>query len=822
MNNKILKISIILIIVLSMTMSNFIFVGSSLISYATSDTATNHKNVEFKAYFKDKEGRETTIIEKETQKEETFLYLRAEVKKEGYFTGEITLENSNFNLKSSDSPYINRIENNTIILNQINVGISEEIKVKIEPIEEENYMIGLLNMTSKISMRGTYRDSTQRDIDIQANREVTLKLIENNTIDNVINEVKVITNKIIPIDGQDKRVLQIAYNVGLKENNYPIQEIQTTIDMQNNNKEQAEVSGIEYLNNMKTVEYKYNSNQTNIIMKNEVDAEGKANKKTEGYENIILTYIYNAEEQLENKKINATAQISLYNGKQLQAQSEITVETEEVDTTLEISAKNEEETMYKGKIKAGIEREYKANTEVKVNFAKGNNVIEMTEENDSIIPVIYKNTIIKKEQFDKILGANGTLAIYDQQGNVIEIITSETKADEQGNITIDYKDKNVTKIEVQATKPVEEGMLEFHHTKVIKANKGQNADEIKTTVTVNNMQKETIIKLEETTTNAELEVNKETLSTVIKNNVEIKAVLTSNDEKYDLYKNPEVEIELPEEVQNIEINSVNLLYEDELAIKNYTTNGRKINLSLEGEQTNYKEETVEGATIVMNTTLDVNRKAATQEQEIKMTYKNRETKNTTTPIKIVAPTDITTIYNMQELGIETVGQEENRTVLIQRGVEEKQFNANIEIINNNEDTVENIRILGEFPTNSETNNIGIEILQGITLQGAQNAKIYYTEKEQANDDLNNAENAWSETIENASKVRKYLIVLDKLESGNAIQGNYIYKLPANLDYNQTARTRYEVKYTNSTTKVENKLNSTNIEIRNRNWTTSRS
>ena len=43
MKNKIFKISIILVMILTMTMTNFIFVGKNLISYAVDNITTNHK-----------------------------------------------------------------------------------------------------------------------------------------------------------------------------------------------------------------------------------------------------------------------------------------------------------------------------------------------------------------------------------------------------------------------------------------------------------------------------------------------------------------------------------------------------------------------------------------------------------------------------------------------------------------------------------------------------------------------------------------------------------------------------------------------------------
>ncbi len=824
MKKKTFKISVILVMILTMTMTNFIFVGHSLITYAADGFATNHKNVEFRAYFKDEEGNEVTALEKDTKVEDTFLYLRVNVKKEGYFNGEIALLNSNFTLKESDSAYVSKIENDTIYLNQINVGTAEEIKVKIEPKKEENFTIGLLDMASKIAIKGIYRDSTQKDIAIQGNREVTFKQIENNTAENVQNEIKILTNKIVEMDGQEKRILQISYHMGLKENNYPIQEIESNIEIPSINEKQVEITNIEYLNNMTSFEAKNDENKINLILKNEKNTDGKVMWKIQGNENVIITCLYDKNAQINNQTIKANEKIILYNGKKIEVSNEITIEDKELDSTIEINAKNKEEIIYKGKLNAGINRSYQSATQVKVNFAKISQEIQLTEGASQYIingeqqqaNVIYQKTALGKEQFDKIFGQNGKITIYNQEREVIDTITNETPVDEQGNIIIYYEGKNVKEFNIETTAPIAEGTIQFDHIKTIQSKedieKTKLANELKNTITANGKQVETTIQLQEATTQATIEVNKESLSTVVSNNVEMKAVLTSNNEKYNLYNNPEIAIELPEQVENIQINSVDLLYENELKIRDYTVNGRTLYVFLEGVQTQYKEETIQGATILIHATINVNRRAATSDEEIKMIYRNGENKETTTPIRIVAPTDITAIYSIQDLGVETLGQEQNKPVLVQRGSEEKQLEAQIEIINNQEESIENARILGKFPTNDKENNMEIEISKEINIQGTELAKVYYSENENATEELENEENGWSESITDPSKVSKYLITVDELETGASLQGQYAYKIPANLEYNQTAKTDYQVKYANSNTKMENELASTSIEM----------
>lgn len=823
MKNKIFKISIILVMILTMTMTNFIFVGKNLISYAGDNITTNHKNIEFTAYFKNQEGKEVTTLEKLQNEEEAFLYLRFNVKKEGYFNGEIAIENSNFTLKETDSIYVNKIENNTILLNQINVGQGEEIKVKIEPIQKERLELGLLGMTTKVKVTGIYRDSTQKDIRIQADREVTLKLIENNTETNVKNEVKVITNKITKVEGQEKRILQLSYHMGLEENNYPMQEIKARITLPASEGKQVEITPVEYFNNMTNSHYDYKENILEVTLTNEKDDQGKVMWKTQGEENIIITCLYDKDVLINEAEIYAEENVILYNGKELKAKNKVTVGQEEVDAILEIATKSEENIIYKGKLNAGLDRQYQITTQMKVNFAKAVSSIQLTEGNSQYISneqeqnanVTYQKTIISKEQFDHILGENGRITIYNQEGEIIENVTNVFQRNQEGNFVISYEGKNVSQIRIETTKPEAEGILEMQHTKVIhgkeETEKIKEAISLKDTIMMDEQTVENKIQLEEATTKADLEVNKENLSTVVDNNVELKAVLTSNHEKYDLYKNPEITIALPEQVEKIEINSMELLYENELKIKDYEVNGKTINVSLEGEQTEYKNDTIEGATILMNTNLGIDRKAATKDTEIQMDYANGEVGTIRKAIKIVAPTDITTIYSVPELGIEMLGQEENKQIFIERGREEKQLQASIEVINNQEEAIENVRILGQFPTDQKDNNMGIKILEGIVMN-QENIQIYYSENADATDEIDKQENEWVQTINDNSKVRKFLIVINKLESGESIQGGYTYKIPANLDYNQIAKTAYQVKYTDMNTKVENELSSATLDM----------
>ena len=75
MKSRILKIMIVLSLIFTMTMTNFIVVGNSFISYALDQFDTNNRKVEFNAYFKNIEGEKVSNLDITTDNLETTLYL---------------------------------------------------------------------------------------------------------------------------------------------------------------------------------------------------------------------------------------------------------------------------------------------------------------------------------------------------------------------------------------------------------------------------------------------------------------------------------------------------------------------------------------------------------------------------------------------------------------------------------------------------------------------------------------------------------------------------------------------------------------------------
>ena len=102
-----------ILILTSLLVSDFLFVGTKLISYAIDNGKTNIFNVEFIAYFLDENGEKHKKVQKKIDEDNIYLYVDVEVKSEGYFNGNIEFENCNFELKGEiESKDVSKVSSN--------------------------------------------------------------------------------------------------------------------------------------------------------------------------------------------------------------------------------------------------------------------------------------------------------------------------------------------------------------------------------------------------------------------------------------------------------------------------------------------------------------------------------------------------------------------------------------------------------------------------------------------------------------------------------------------------------------------------------------
>lgn len=875
MIKKVLKVLIIVSIIITLTMANFIAIGVNMVSYAedilTQEVKTNHKNVEFSAYFKNEKGDKLKSTEKTINNEDTKLFIDVEVKQEGYFNGEISLDSGNFNIKNEKlSEGIEKIENNKITLNQINAGQKVTIELGIEPIKSDAYDLSLLDMKSKISLNGTYKDSTQKDIKIQATRELELDLVSpfNNETDGIESNYAILTNENTKYNNEDKRVVQLSIKSGIKDNVYPIKNTKIEISVPEleeklptevlvSSKGTIATNGdSEY--NLPENAWKYDEKTKTIT----INVENKANNNIiswakSGQDEYILTLIYdNTKAVLNEKNININSEITLYDtkGTTLKKVAELQAEeTKDYGEIIGVTSSQSEGSIYKGKMYSQIQRDITSTTKIDVTLDKVAEDLYIVDKTETMVRnpqnaeqllsytnIDYKQTVFNKNQLIKILGEDFNITIINPKDNSqIAKVTKESKTDANGNIIVTYPE-NTQSIGIKTNKPEKVGKIEFVNTKTIKsttANITKLAEQIVTTVEgtykVNGQDTKieastSAIKLEEPQTSAKIEISRKNLSTVLENRgVEIKAILESNKESNDLYKNPTIRIELPSQIQEINVNSIKLLYEDELKIsdaKLTTENGKKvINIKLAGEQTNYKDIAIEGSTIIINANLKLDRKTTSSDEAVTLTYtnekatsykENKEIGTESTPVSIVSPKGLITVNNIDNLGVETIGDTTEKNVMLEKGKDAKTVKVETEIINNNDSGISNVAVLGTFPTkeskiDNKKSNIETKIASNVAVEGA-DAKVYYSENENATAVLADSTNAWKENIENNQNVKKYLIVVNNMDNAQTVKASYDVEIPQNLEYNEEAYTGYTVDYTNTTTGLQQNAKSTTI------------
>lgn len=838
MRGKILKVTIASMLLITLTAINFVSVGTGLISYALDGTVTtaktNNENVKFSAYLKDQAGTKTASQKVDINSQEMKMYLTVEVAKEGYFNGEIKLENSNFEFVSSQSENVSKVSADTLTLNQINAGASPEIEVTVKPKLSEDFNLDLLNMESKLSLTGVYRDSTQRDVKISGTTSLQIEYVSANVEENIENSAEVITNKIGMYNGEEKRIVQVLIKTGMKNNTYPVKHITTKVNIPKINGEEPILENKVTLKGMSQYNVTNENDTTTVEISNEANNENKIKWSKNGNEEIILTYIYNKNIEVKGTNLTANTTMTLYDGAMVTNALSTATVNEEKDGIITLNEKMED-SIYKGKIYAGVDKELKSETEIKVNLDKATEAIYVNE-NTTSIPSEYVRTTISKKEMISLLGENGVVEITSNNG--IFTLTKSSQTDENDNIVINYP-QGVSNISIRTTKPQTAGELKLSNVKVIRAANAEvvkNATEITTelngTYDTKSAQKGVIptttasTQLKETTTVAKIESNRNSLSTITENkNVEIKATLLSNSEEYDLYKNPTIEIELPADVVNAKINSVNKVYGDEFAEVNFTqevVNGRQvIKVNLVGTQSEYKDPGIEGTQILINADLMLNNKATSKQDTIKMTYTNENAnqykeaaQNGTEVInmEVVSPKGLITTNNIEALGVQTIGDQEKVTATLDKNAEEKQVKIEEEIINNNETAINNIAVLGNFATDGTQNNLHATLMSGISIEGIDTGKVkvYYTENEAATADLENSENAWSEQATAVAK--KYLITVTDMQIVERIKVSYDMQIPSGLDYNQIATQGYEVSYVESNTGVAQSIKSTTIEL----------
>lgn len=839
MKSRVLKGVIVLALISVLIVANFIFVGNRLISYALDNisTETNSKNVEFSAYFMDGE-KATENIDIDMASENAKMYLKIAIKGEGYMSnGNITLEGNNFNYTVSENSYVKKVDTktNSIALNQIDAGKEVTLELNLKPNKQESFNLDLLKSKTKVNMTGTYvseKGETLITAD-KTSRQLQLNWISSSDKNLIENNIEVVTNKLMQINGESKRVVQVEIDLGLKNNEYPIKSIQAELNLpalSGKNIENLEKNSfVKTWNNTNHEEVKTSISSgkvTSIItMTNEANENNEVNWKADGHETVILTCIYPADVEIKDEEITLKQTVITHDNTTIVSDIISTKIGIEKDSIATIENINNEKEIYKGKIYAGIDREFETTTKVDVSLENAVSSISEKELNGTDqLNIYYNQTRIYKTRLMKVIGENGQLVIKNQNGEQITTITEDTIENDSGWIVVNYPKKAVTGIQLEVTtngQYLEKGSFDLKHTKVISdinVNEAKKATSIENQIFASynsNLEakiENESIQLNETWTMAALDINKTTLSTLQKNeNVTITATLLSNNEKYNLFKNPTIQIVLPKDIKEIDIKSTpSILYADgELKLSNVEKKVLKdgrimVEIQLSGEQTKFVEKTASNGIdiqIIADITLD--NLASSKQDKIEMNYTNVTSSNnsytTEKVINIASRYGIfidNTVSAFNENG--ETGKSIDDSVIIGKidaNKDVKKIQINRTIINNYENDIQNVEIIGSLVGK------GTESIKGTTVKSnfdmilskgiqvtLQNAKVYYTVDNEITDNT-----VWTEDYRNA---KNYKIELPKetLKSGDKVNITLDIELPKGIDYNKYSYEKLEFKY----------------------------
>lgn len=860
-------LSILMIIVLMTT--DFSVLGIGLKSYA----ADNTENVEFSAYFTTENGTKVEKINQDVTKQDLKLHLTISVKNEGYFNGSVKIGDGNFKIDTTqkiENTMVAKVEENAISLKQINAGETANIEVPVKMTNAEEISTNILSKDTTLSLEGTYIKASAKSNTIGITKTVTVNMVPSTNANAEI-ETNVITNIKTKVGEETKRVIQLYVKTRLANNEYPVKktEISVVAPFAENKPEKVEAMALKTTatNNEDTKVINDISNDNGKVT---FSVENKENDskiikwKKDAWDEFVVTFIYDENTTIKNdsienyNKINTQVNITLYNNEEkiISAQNQTEVNEEKINSLIvkENSSKTE---MYKGKLYSNTtsyypeEIPYMDTTTVYLTEADIINSIVVTESEEKFVTnteelsanSIYKTTQVNKAQVLDILGENGELSIiYD--GNIFTI-NKDTEANTAGNVILTYDDE-ISKIGVITTNPVKNGKIDFIHTKALEDNEYtreqlKQVNSMKNTVSVagiqgeNEIVKDVInrnIELKETETKAELTIvdNKGSLSTLQENKLVLGVKLVTDGEQYDLFKNAGIRINLPKEVEKVEITNADKLYAEGFAITaGYDKNNKAVALVLIGEQIDYPATLATQIYLQIELNVKLSKTAPNKTSKITMEYVNENATRyygqsdvqvldadeilrgyAEQEINISSPTGVISTLNSDTYQVETMTmvESEGKTIEITKDQAGKDVNFDLTVINNTQTDMKNVKVEVQLPTCGKTELDVIKTkLKNIEANGA---KIYYTQNEQATVDITKEENGWKTELDADSK--KVLLVLnDTLAKETNFESKLTLTLPSEIPTNVETELKYKTVYdTDSEQNVETESNAIKI------------
>lgn len=757
--------------------------------------------------------------------------------------------------------------NKEITLKQVNSGTQIVLEIPIKAVKQENYDLSNFSKINDIKLTGTYVGNDGKTISISK----TIKT-RNEWTNEMQTTLEQQITKFIPYEVEENigTILQTTIKTGLEKNSLPIKETTLKIKVPTINGKQPETISVtsngtkatngQEGNKFTNEQWSYDKDtQTITIIVKNTATDNKVSWVKDVTDEYVVTYNY--AEKIEQIQAEQTAELNITAYSSVEAkqdkQNNLPINLTEKIGEIVTTTLSTEEAISKGILYNNSEREisYQNNTEIDITdlnlideIVINQNIDNFVDEHGNIYPTnaYYKTTKISKENFEQILGEKGSIGIYTNDGQQIAILDSTTATNENGEYAFTYTTE-VKQIKIKISKPVANGKLKIENVKNLEGKSDYSKTQItkfktielkaQTETYLNNVNTSTqntnkTINLVDPTTQIEVSTSTNTLSTVVENkNVELRVILKTNDISYDLYKNPVVQIELPSYIEKFDIKDINLLFDNELKIQEYKTttnsNGNLVlTVKITGEDTKYSQDEIsKGANLVVNANITLKELTPTKQGAMKVYVTNENavnyenTKSTTVnayaeialnsvaPIGIVTTNTIENYNTNGEKATSISGEQETGKLEIK--TEAKNATIKMNIINNYNNKIKNIAVLGRIPfegnKNTNTNedlgsNLTTTLNNLITATGIDQNKltVYYTTNKEATKDLSNTNNGWTTTPTDITAIKSYLIVLNDYEmsTGDVIEFSYGITIPENLSHNLSTYAIYTVYFDN--------------------------
>lgn len=811
MKVKILYIKIIAIILIMMLgITNLLPICSNIALAMTNgelenqNNLTNIQNVEYDA--KLKMGNNFVYNKESKINEENILVLSINVKDKGFIEdGQIKIIDSNFDIEKEkiSSEYIKNIDekNNIIELNKIiysnNVQIEIPIKIKKSHTFPEDYF----SKETIVQLTGKYKVD-EEEMELLSEKKVQLMWTQETDVSLTQNIEKY-------INMEDKILLQQSIKTEINANALPRENENLTINAIELDKVKPEKVSV-ILNGKKLENNEVNYDVNTGVININYETKGFWSENSNIYK-VIYEY---SNVEFGNKEVilNTIAKIKLYTQEEITKHDEQKLNIQEIGNIVSIR-KEATNQLYKGYLYANSSNEtiYRENNIIEISDYENVNNIEIKTSNSYFVDensknynanniTIFKTISINKEMLLEYFGQNGYINIKNENGEIINRVDNTSVGNEYGIVDVNIQE-NKTNIIIETSKPIKQGEFIIQNTKAIKGNTGYKKNKlkefnkfvtnVKLTTNVGKEEKQTVIDLLDTKTEATLELNNTNLSTLQKNeNVQFLITLNSHSQEYDLFKNPIIYIKIPKEI-NINVKTISQLNgQEELKIENtgiktLETGEKLVRIILKGEQTNFINDVDKGIQIAFMADLTTENIVPTQNNKIVMEYTNENRPNETFTdeqnIKLNSKygmliTNKLTGFNNKN---EEINNITNDTQIANLDMNEKARKAEkqINLINNYESAIEDIYAIIKIPTTSENSNIELNI-KNIRTNG-KDTKIYYSEDINADRESKN----WKEDIEEVDNIRAVKIEMGTILPKERLEIIYNLEIPENLQYN---------------------------------------